>query len=953
MTQNDKITIIIHTENETKLLTLLDQLHQHPLKSQFYTLQVNCKGYTPWTNPIALDKLTTLVSKEYIITPTHNQSVSSIVELISKTKTDYSLIIDESNTHFDFKDWDILNNTYLLAKTNDLLRCNQDTNYQHIKWFIADLISQKTKYIFSSDNTLDSERYNKKVLNPLFYERIIYVDGGLGDHVMIYPLLEKIGKDCYISCIYPFSLEHIKCKGFVDWTDELFGGYKQFVYTYGSTNNTPTIIEAFFKMYGEKRESQDILNYTGPKTKFENTTGKPLALVCISAAKIGGQESNKDWPEIRWFKLIYKLKQLGYHVIQVGSHKDNQIPLSVTQIVKSPYCPGGVDGKFLDKSIPELAGLIDESSLWLSVDTFFHHFASSIKPNVGICLTPFYNDHAKHPKVNYVEKDCGKDYYDRRWWLDSQQAERKECMNLITVDDVLKTVEEITIKYKIGVIYDVNEHNKHLLDFSLKNTKQFSDNIIINHSSVNINDNIKQLKEENCDFYIKLNADEIYEFKEIEKVIKDMVINNIDVGYTNVINYFKNLNYVIDIKDNFKPVIYKINPERNKTKKYNDLKCHNFTYTYDTNKDESFKDTSRKFYYYNITNILINKNKYNIIDNDIRHLKLEGLIKVTYYTNGPHDNCSNWRAYLPFDRFENGINYQLLGNNINIERDKCMDVIILNRPMINLIGYIRLMQQNKVKVISDFDDALPYVRVWSDIFIESYKEMLDIMWETDMIITTNEKLKYYFNLHTQKPIELSPNIVKSNLITSFKKENKDKIILGWYGSEGHLHNILMMNKAVLKILDEFDNVYLKLQTNNEEIIDAFKHPKTILCPYKSNFYEFLNDLDDIDINLAPLEEDYINLHKSDIRIQLAAIKGIPSVATNFSEYKVFGELKGGALLTENNNWYESLKSLVTDKNKIKELSVKAKETIDEYYNYNKWSKLRDKIIINLIENDKN
>ena len=163
----------------------------------------------------------------------------------------------------------------------------------------------------------------------------------------------------------------------------------------------------------------------------------------------------------------------------------------------------------------------------------------------------------------------------------------------------------------------------------------------------------------------------------------------------------------------------------------------------------------------------------------------------------------------------------------------------------------------------------------------------------------------------------------------------------------------MMNKAVLKILDEFDNVYLKLQTNNEEILNAFKHPKTILCPYKSNFYEFLNDLDDIDINLAPLEEDYINIHKSDIRIQLAAIKGIPSVASNFSEYKVFGELKGGALLTENNNWYESLKSLVTDKEKIKELSVKAKETIDEYYNYNNWSKLRDKIIIDLVNNNIN
>ena len=441
MTQTDKITVIIHVENETKLLTLLDQLHQHPLKSQFHTLQVNCKDITPWLKPNILNKLTTL-SYYYNITPTQNQPVPSLVELISKTKTEYSLIIDESNTHFDFKDWDILNNTYLLAKTNDLLRLNWDTKYQSIIWFIADLITQKTKSLFSLDTSLDSERYDKKISHPLFYERIIYIDGGLGDHVMAYPLLEKIGKDCYISCVYPSSLEHIKCKGFIDWTDELFGGYKRFVYTYGSTNNTTTIIDAFFELYGEKREINDILKYTGSKNKITNNTNKPLALISTTAAKVGGQDSNKDWSELKWFKLVYELKKLGYYVVQVGSHKDNQLPLYYTKLPVSPYCQAGVDEKVLDKSIPELAGLIEESDLWLSVDTFFHHFASSIKPNVGICLTPFYNDHAKHYRVKYIEKDCGKNYYDRRWWLDAQQPERKECMDLIQIKDILKILNK-------------------------------------------------------------------------------------------------------------------------------------------------------------------------------------------------------------------------------------------------------------------------------------------------------------------------------------------------------------------------------------------------------------------------------------------------------------------------------------------------------------------------------
>jgi hypothetical protein len=771
MTQNDKITVIIHTENETKLLTLLNHLHQHPLKSQFQTLQVNCKGITPWLEPNILNKLTTLAYQNYSITPTQSQPVSSIVELISKTKTEYSLIIDESNTHFNVKDWDTLNNTYLLAQTNDLLRLNWDTNYQSITWFIADLISQKTRHKFNLDNTSDSERYFKKIDHPLFYERIIYVDGGLGDHVMAYPLLEKIESDCYICSIYPFSLEHIKCKGFISWTDELFGGYKRFVYTYGSTNNSPTIIDAFFEMYGEKREQNNILNYTGPKIKFENTTGKPLALICISAAKIGGQESNKDWPEIRWFKLIYKLKQLGYHVIQVGSYKDNQIPLSVTQTINAPYCPGGVDDKFLDKSISELAGLIDEAKLWISVDTFFHHFASSINPDAGICLTPFYNNHAKHPGVKYIEKDCGKNYHDRRWWLDSQQPERKECMNLITIENVL--------------------------------TK-------------------------------------------------------------------------------------------------------------------------------------INK-KYEII----------------YYGLGPDDNCSNWRAYMPFNRISKEINYNIINvsnDKFNIERDKHADLVIINRPVIYLLDYIKQLKSFNVKVAVDYDDMFPYVELKEPVFIQAYTEILNILQETDVVLTTNDKLKYYFEQHTKKPVKIFPNIVNPKFVSIKEKRNDDKIILGWYGSGGHLASLKLIYKDILKILDDFENVYFNLYADAQEIKDLFKHPKTNVYHYNHNFKEFQNNLNNIDINIAPLEETYINLGKSDIRIQLAAIKGIPSVATNFAAYKTFGELKGGALLTENNNWYKSLKSLVIDKEKIKELSVKAKETIDEYFNYDIWSNIKDQELINLIEN---
>jgi hypothetical protein len=42
--------------------------------------------------------------------------------------------------------------------------------------------------------------------------------------------------------------------------------------------------------------------------------------------------------------------------------------------------------------------------------------------------------------VTYIEKDCGKDFSSRKWWMDIQQPERKECMGLIHVNDVIKFI---------------------------------------------------------------------------------------------------------------------------------------------------------------------------------------------------------------------------------------------------------------------------------------------------------------------------------------------------------------------------------------------------------------------------------------------------------------------------------------------------------------------------------
>jgi hypothetical protein len=412
-------TIIIHTEYKDKLSKVFDFLKKKIDKSN-YNLFLHSKGYIPWSSPDLLSEISSF--SKYNAFPTEKSIIPSVVEILLKIKTENLLLLDENIE--DFNDF-----TENVFNRNELLLMNLDTKYETLKWFIIDILSQKNKKTYDlEDGSVDCLRYKEKVKSNLFFEKIIYIDGGLGDHVMALPLLEKFHKDVYVCCKYPFIFSFLPIKGFIDWNNTLFGGYDRFVYQYGSSNNSETIIDSFFEIYGLKREKSDVLIYKGKRDENNDIpTDKKIVLICTSAAKINDIDSNKDWRDIRWMKLVHELQKKGYYVIQVGTIKDNQIP--------------NVDLKFLDKPISNLAGLISDSSLWITVDTFFHHFASSIKPEIGICLTPYYNDHAKHPGVVYIEKDCGKDFSNRKWWLDLQQPERKECMDLITVEDVLKYIK--------------------------------------------------------------------------------------------------------------------------------------------------------------------------------------------------------------------------------------------------------------------------------------------------------------------------------------------------------------------------------------------------------------------------------------------------------------------------------------------------------------------------------
>ncbi len=298
-----------------------------------------------------------------------------------------------------------------------------------------------------------------------------------------------------------------------------------------------------------------------------------------------------------------------------------------------------------------------------------------------------------------------------------------------------------------------------------------------------------------------------------------------------------------------------------------------------------------------------------------------------------------------FQQYDGLSNFEIKhssGFGHNIEETLKSDVVIIMRPVLNCIEHIRFLRKNGVKVVLDYDDAFPYVNHNDQFFLRSSMEFLELVKECDLITTSTDRLKYYFSLLTDVQCVVLPNIINPIYVNQYKVKNEDKIVLGWFGSSGHISSLRPIKDVIIKVLNEFENVYFNLYTDNPEIVNLFYHPKTNFIPYNFKFDQFQNSLGDVDINIAPINETYINLHKSNIRIILPGYKGIPSVASNFGEYKDMG--KENVLLCDTpQDWYENLKEIILNEEKRKTLSKNIKELVESKFIFQKWGNYKKEI----------
>lgn len=224
---------------------------------------------------------------------------------------------------------------------------------------------------------------------------------------------------------------------------------------------------------------------------------------------------------------------------------------------------------------------------------------------------------------------------------------------------------------------------------------------------------------------------------------------------------------------------------------------------------------------------------------------------------------------------------------------------------------------------------------------EHIKNFTAICNEVDHITTTNRYLKNVIMHNTYKradQISVFPNRINFDLY-KHRCEFKDQleITLLHFGSTTHF--IDLQNKefqdGIDMIMKEYPNV--KLLTAGAMIPEfRRKWGQRYINSYgDQDLYKWVNErfpyfMDQADICVVPLEDSMYNRCKSGIKFleMSSAIKpGVYQNVRQYSELVKHGE--NGYLATKSQEWYESIKKLIDDKEHRRKLGQEAFKTVEE------------------------
>ncbi len=331
-------------------------------------------------------------------------------------------------------------------------------------------------------------------------------------------------------------------------------------------------------------------------------------------------------------------------------------------------------------------------------------------------------------------------------------------------------------------------------------------------------------------------------------------------------------------------------------------------------------------------------------------------VKDVLFVNGctlPHPE--RYRVDHQMEQMEaNGLTVdKVLYTEVNPDKIKYYRAIIIFRCPIteNVSKLIEKAKYFNKKVFFDVDDLVIDKKYTDEIEFVKKMSKADRTLYDDGVVRMGETLKlcdYCITSTTAlarelrkygKEVFVNKNVASEEMVSlslaAMQKTKKDtnKIRIGYLsGSITHNPDFEMVKPALVKILDEFENVELCVM-GYLDIPEEFRRfgDRVIVKPF-GDWRGLPKIIAELDINLAPIEKTIFNEAKSENKWTEASLCKVVTVASNYGAFKeVIEDGKTGMLCDDGKDWYTKTKELIVDTKKRKRIAENAhKKAMKEY-----------------------
>lgn len=272
-----------------------------------------------------------------------------------------------------------------------------------------------------------------------------------------------------------------------------------------------------------------------------------------------------------------------------------------------------------------------------------------------------------------------------------------------------------------------------------------------------------------------------------------------------------------------------------------------------------------------------------------------------------------------------------------------------------LPGYEKLIKDIKSKnkiAIYAVDDLVVDTKYTSELpavkeLIPEDREIYDdgvirhgkLMRKCDYAITTTkalrDELKKYDNF---KDVYIDRNTMSdemvhfSNLAFESVERSQDKVVIGYFsGTNTHNEDFRMVAPALLRILEKYDDVYIKLTGRIDPPEELKDYADRLIYTPFVDWRRLPYELRQCHITLSPLVNTLFNRAKSEIKWTESALVGVPVVASNIGAFKEVVKNGETGILVENNEdaWFGAISSLIEDRKLRENIGQSAKDYVLE------------------------